>query len=451
MNTNRFLIAGTSSGCGKTTVTCAVLAALKARGTDTAAFKCGPDYIDPMFHRSVLGIPSHNLDGFFCNEETLRGLLGRYSRGTTVIEGVMGFYDGGTGSAYSLSQVTNTPVIVVIGCNGMSDSIGAVMSGFLNYRKPNNIAGFIFNKLPEKLIPLAQRICEELGTEYFGCLPKNEFVFESRHLGLVTAAETERLREKLDGLGKLAGEYILTDKLTALQAPAYSQKPAQAVFSFNSRRPVIAAAKDRAFCFIYPESIELLEDMGCRIEWFSPLTDKAVPEADGLILSGGYPELYAAELSANTSMLKSVREHILSGMPTIAECGGFMYLHDELSDGEKSYEMAGVISGKVYKTERLQRFGYITMTANCGGLLCKSGDTLKAHEFHYWESGNCGSGFAAEKTNGVQYNCCHHGETLYAGFPHIYLYAEKTAAERFVKKCITYGEKHGQDKTYLPD
>ncbi|MCR5122584.1 MAG: cobyrinate a,c-diamide synthase [Ruminococcus sp.] len=444
MNTNRFLIAGTSSGCGKTTVTCAVLAALKARGIDTAAFKCGPDYIDPMFHRSVLGLPSHNLDGFFCNDETLRGLLGRYSRGTTVIEGVMGFYDGGAGSAYSLSLATDTPVVIVIGCNGMSDSIGAVMSGFLGYRKPNNIAGFIFNRLPTKLIPLAQRLCEELDTEYFGCLPKNEFVFESRHLGLVTAEETERLREKLDGLGKLAGEFILIDKLTALQAPEYMQKSAPKDISF-SRRPVIAVAKDKAFCFIYQESIELLEDMSCRIEWFSPLADSALPEADGLILSGGYPELYAAELSANTSMLKSVREHILSGMPTIAECGGFMYLHEELSDGEKSCKMAGVISGKVFKTERLQRFGYFTMTAKGDGLICESGDTLKAHEFHYWESTNCGDGFTAEKTNGARYDCCHHGDTLYAGFPHIYLYADRTAAERFVKKCITYGEKHGQD------
>lgn len=442
MSTNRFMIAGTSSGCGKTSVTCAVLAALSARGCNTAAFKCGPDYIDPMFHRSVLGIPSHNLDGFFCKEDTLRALLGRYSRSTTVIEGVMGFYDSGAGSAYSVSQVTDTPAVVVIGCTGMSDSIGAVMSGFLNYRKPNNIAGFIFNKLPAKLIPLAQKLCEELGTEYFGCLPKNEFVFESRHLGLVTAEETERLQEKLSGLGKLAEEYILIDKLLGLSAPVPLEKLAAPKISF-SRRPVIAVARDKAFCFIYPESIELLEDMGCRIEWFSPLTDKAIPEADGLILCGGYPELHAAELSANTSMLESVREHILSGMPTIAECGGFMYLHDELSDGENSYKMAGAISGKAFKTERLQRFGYITMTAENDGLLCGKGGSFRAHEFHYWESTNCGSGFTAEKTNGVRYGCCHNSDTLYAGFPHIYLYSDISMAERFVKKCILYGEKHG--------
>ena len=354
----------------------------------------------------------------------------------------MGFYDGGAGSAYTVSQVTETPAVIVINCAGMSDSIGAVMSGYLNYRKPNNIAGFIFNKLPGKLIPLAEKLCAELGTEYFGCLPKNDFTFESRHLGLVTAEETQGLHEKLSGLGRLAEENILIDKLLGLQAPLPAERlTAEKIPS--ERQPVIAVARDKAFCFIYPESIELLEDMGCRIAWFSPLADSALPEADGLILSGGYPELYAAELSANRSMLGSIRENILAGMPTIAECGGFMYLHDELSDGENSYSMAGVIKGRAFRTERLQRFGYITMTAGTDGLICGRGGSVRAHEFHYWDSTNCGNGFAAEKTNGTRYDCCHHTEELYAGFPHIYLCSDLSAAERFVKKCIKYGEKHG--------
>lgn len=186
----RIIIGGTKSGCGKTTVTCAVLAALKRRGLGAAAFKCGPDYIDPMFHRKVIGVSSHNLDSFFFGRDTLLSLLDEYgsSADISVIEGVMGFYDGSCGSAYSLSEMTETPAAVVIDCKGMSDSIGAVMSGFLHYR-PNRIAGFIFDRLPERLVPLAQRLCDELETGYFGFLPQSGISIESRHLGLVTAGD----------------------------------------------------------------------------------------------------------------------------------------------------------------------------------------------------------------------------------------------------------------------
>ena len=210
----RFIIGGTHSGCGKTTVTCALLAAIKKRGLAAAAFKCGPDYIDTMFHRKVIGVDSHNLDSFFCDSNTLTALLSEYgsSADISVIEGVMGFYDGTSGSAFSVSEITGTPAVIVIDCKGMSDSIGAVISGFLRYR-PNRITGFIFNRLPEKLIPLAEKLCAELGTEYFGCLPKSCFEIGSRHLGLVTADEIADIQSKLEKLGELAERYILIDKL----------------------------------------------------------------------------------------------------------------------------------------------------------------------------------------------------------------------------------------------
>jgi cobyrinic acid a,c-diamide synthase len=210
----RIIIGGTKSGCGKTTVTCAILSALKRRSIEVSAFKCGPDYIDPMFHRKVIGVPSHNLDSFFCDRDTILYLLDEYGSGSeiSVIEGVMGFYDGEKGSAYSVSELTETSAVIVIDCKGMSDSIGAVMSGFLNYRS-NRIAGFIFDRLPVKLIPLAKRLCDELGTKYYGCLPKSDITIESRHLGLVTANEISDIRSKLDKLGELAEQYIEIDKL----------------------------------------------------------------------------------------------------------------------------------------------------------------------------------------------------------------------------------------------
>ena len=319
------------------------------------------------------------------------------------------------------------------------------MSGFLNYR-PNRIAGFIFDRLPEKLIPLAERLCSELGTEFFGCLPKTDVSIESRHLGLVTADEIEDIQAKLDKLGELAEKYILIDKLIGHSESLLPEFIALKIPHFSDA-PTIAVARDRAFCFIYQENIELLEKMGCRIEYFSPISDKCVPEADGLILSGGYPELYAAELSANQSMLASIKIRINCGMPTIAECGGFMYLHDELTDKNGvSYPMAGTISGKAFPTGKLQRFGYITMTAKCDNMLCRAGSNIKAHEFHYWDSTSCGSSFSAEKTDGRMWECCHTSGSLYAGFPHIYFYSDVSIAEGFVMKCISYGEENGQDK-----
>lgn len=440
----RFIIGGTKSGCGKTTVTCAVLAALKRRNIAVSAVKCGPDYIDPMFHRRAIGVDSHNLDSFFCERDTVLGLLEEYGRNAyvSVIEGVMGYYDGEAGSAYSLSEMTETPAVIVIDCKGMSNSIGAVMSGFLRYR-PNRIAGFIFDRLPEKLIPLAKKLCQELETKYFGCLPKTDLTLESRHLGLVTADEIADIHAKLRKLGELAEEHICIDELLDLGEKPLPEHRAPEIPLFQNA-PTIAAAKDRAFCFIYQENIELLEKMGCRIEYFSPLYDSSVPKADGLILCGGYPELYAEQLSQNKSMLADVKRLISGGMPTIAECGGFMYLHHELTDKNgRTFPMAGVINGRAFPTERLQRFGYITLKGASDSLLLRAGGSLRAHEFHYWESTCCGEDLTAEKSDGRSWECCHTSESLYAGFPHIYFYSDVGSAAGFVRKCISYGENNG--------
>lgn len=432
----RFMIAGTRSGCGKTTITCAILAALKKRGLRTVSFKSGPDYIDPMFHRKMIGSGAYNLDSFFCERDTLLFILDEYGAGSdiAVMEGAMGFFDGGEGSAHTLSGLTASPAVIVIDCKGMSESIGAVMNGFLSYRK-SNIAGFIFNRLPESLVPQVQEECRRLGTEYFGRFPQTSITFESRHLGLVTADETDDIKDKLCRLGELAEEHLLLDRLLDTEAPELpSYTPP--VIERAAVSPVIAAAEDRAFCFQYPENISLLEKLGCTVKKFSPMTDSRIPEADGLILCGGYPELYAEQLSLNVSMRESIKAAVLSGLPTIAECGGFMYLHDELTDKEgRTFPMAGVIRGRAFPTERLRRFGYITMTAAEDNILCKKGGRIRAHEFHYWDSENCGDCFTAEKRDGRSWECCHAAALLYAGFPHIYLYSSISAAESFVRSC----------------
>ena len=434
----RIIIGGTKSGCGKTTVTCALLAALKRRNINVSAFKCGPDYIDPMFHRKVIGVESHNLDSFFFDRNTILNLLGEYGKKSdiSVIEGVMGFYDGSCGSAYSVSELTETPVVMVIDCKGMSDSIGAVMSGFLNYRK-NRISGFIFDRLPEKLIPLAQKLCCELGTEYFGCLPKCGASIESRHLGLVTADEIADIQTKLERLGELAEKYILIDKLiNSCDVPLPEYNPLD-IPQFDEH-PTIAAARDSAFCFIYQENIELLEKMGCRIIYFSPLKDSAVPKADGLLLYGGYPELYAQQLEDSLKSRQSVADAVRSGMPTIAECGGFQYLGKKLC----GKTMCGVLGHESSDCGRLVRFGYVTLTSKKDGLLGKAGTVLKGHELHYYDSTDNGADFTARKVSGKAWDCVVTTETLYAGYPHLYLPSSMEAVEAFYSKCLEYKEAH---------
>jgi len=442
----RIIISGTGSGCGKTTIVCAVLTALKNRGLSVSSFKCGPDYIDTMFHEKAIGTSSYNLDSFFCDDDILRYLLDENggSSDISVIEGVMGYYDGnadGRGSAYSVSQITDTKSIIVIDCKGMGASIGAIMKGFLTFREENNIIGFIFNRLPLSLTETVKNLCSELGTEFIGIMPKNEISFENRHLGLVTANEIEDIKSKLSQLGELAEKHILIDRIIRLsESNPLSYIPSEIIRFCGSEKPVIAVAKDDAFCFIYKENINLLEKLGCVIKYFSPLDDAEIPEnADGIILYGGYPELYTKKLSENKTMHESIRKAVKNKMPIIAECGGFMYLHTvmENSDGI-GYGMADIIRGKAFKTDKLQRFGYITMTSEKDNLLAEKGEKITAHEFHYWDSTNCGDAFTARKNNGKEWKCCVADDTMYAGFPHIYFYGNISATERFVKKCAEY-------------
>lgn len=441
----RFMVAGTNSGCGKTTITCAVLQALINRGYEVSSFKCGPDYIDPMFHSKIIGTCAYNLDGFFCDKNTINYLLNKNFGGISVIEGVMGFYDGvcDKASSYQIARDTETPVIFIIDCKGMSTSIGAVMQGFISFKKQNNIAGFIFNRLPESLIDTAKNLCSRINVRYFGRFPYfKECSIESRHLGLVTADEIKGLKEKMQRLAELAEKNLLIDSIIECSEGAENiEFNVPYINKITESTLRIAVAYDKAFCFYYEDNFNLLRELGCEIVKFSPLEDSVLPvNINGLIIGGGYPELYAEKLSENKSMLDNIRNKINSGLPTIAECGGFMYLHKMLEgkDG-KRYNMVGTIDGNAYKTDKLQRFGYIYLTAEADNLLCKRGEKIAAHEFHYWDSDCCGSDFTAKKaSNGIGYKCVHSSLSLYAGFPHLYFYANPEIAINFVKKCEEY-------------
>ena len=436
----RIMIAGTGSGCGKTTVTCAILQALINRSFRVSSFKCGPDYIDPMFHKSVIGAASYNLDSYMMSDETIKYLLKKNGDDISVIEGVMGFYDGlnfsDKGSSFEISKITDTNVVIVINSRGMSLSAMAVIKGFKEFKK-NNIKGVIFNNLPERLYSSMAKECRRAGVEPLGFLPQiKEAEIGSRHLGLVTAQEIGDIKNKMQLLAANAEKYIDIDRL--LEMAECGDIKSELTSAKKISDVTIAVARDRAFCFYYEDNLNLLREMGAKIVEFSPLADDVVPECDGIILGGGYPELYADILETNTVTLDSVKEKIGNNMPCIAECGGFMYLHEIMEDNDRNpHKMAGVIKGRCYKTNTLKRFGYMEMTAQSDNILCRQGEKIRAREFHYFDSDCCGNGFIADK-NGVKWECINTDGNLFAGFGHIHFYSNTGFARNFIKKCEEY-------------
>ena len=455
--TPRLMFCAPASGSGKTTVTCAVLRALLRRGLRPMACKSGPDYIDPMFHSRVLGAQSCNLDLFFFSRSAARALLARNAEhaDVTVLEGAMGYYDGiamsSNASAWDLACTTDTPAVLVVDGRGRALSAAAEVQGFRSFRQPSRIAGVVLNRVSPMLYPrLAETITRETGLPVFGYLPVMEdCVIESRHLGLVTAAEIGDLQEKLDRMARQAEQTMDLDGLLALarSAPALdTEAPAPEPVP---GRPGIAVARDKAFCFYYEASLQVLRDLGAELIPFSPLKDAALPEnIQGLYLGGGYPELYAETLSHNETMRRSVYEAVTGGMPTVAECGGFLYLHRTLKDPSgTSWPMAGVLDAEGYPTGKLSRFGYVTLTAEDDSLLFRRGETMPAHEFHYWDSTAPGRDFLARKPQSTRHwQAGVATETLYAGFPHFHFASKPETARRFLEQALAYGRRKQAQK-----
>ena len=453
MSYPRILIAAASSGSGKTMITCGILQALVNRGLKTASFKCGPDYIDPMFHQRVIGTRSKNLDTFFAGENDTRYLFAKEAEGMdiSVMEGVMGYYDGVAGTtpqagAYDLARVTKTPAVLIVNTKGMSLSVAALVKGFAEFVPDSGIKGVILNQMSEMLYPRIKEQVEKLtGVHCYGYVPViKDFTIESRHLGLVLPHEVEELEHKLNGLAGVLEKTLDLDDLIELarSAPDPEYTLPEIKKPELTKKPRIGVAMDEAFCFYYKDNLELLEALGAELVCFSPIRDEKLPEGiNGLLFGGGYPELYAKEISENVSMRESVRAAISSGMPTLAECGGFMYLHNRIEDmNSKMYEMVGIIDGEVYRTPKLKRFGYITASSKVDGVCGPAGTVYQAHEFHYFESTSCGEGYHAQKPGSKRgWECTHVSENLQAGFPHMYYYSNIPATAEFVKRCAMFG------------
>lgn len=440
--------------------TCGLLALLSEAGREVRSFKCGPDYIDPMFHRKVLGVPSYNLDSFFSDRNTLNFLLGRHGeqsshRGTEflggqnkaqtggkngrkkigILEGVMGYYDGLGGvtdraSSYEVAKLTKTPVILIVDASGASLSVLAVIKGFLKFRRISRICGILFNRMSPSMYPSLKKLTEEeLGIPVAGYIPRfKDFSWESRHLGLLMPEEIDNFKEQVN---RLADRMRPTIDLDAVLRIADGAEPVSwrsfgtpLVTKKDGTAPVIAVAMDQAFCFYYQDNLELLENMGARLVFFSPIRDRGLPaEADGLYLGGGYPELFGRELSENRSMRESIRSALNAGIPCIAECGGFLYLQEQLRDQEgRAWPMAGYLKGTGTYTGKLTRFGYVTMESRENEFFGEK--KFPAHEFHYWDSSENGSSFLAVKpVSGRSWECGYGNGHFYGGFPHLYFYS----------------------------
>ena len=435
-----FMLAAMRSGEGKTVLSCALMAALKKRGLQVSAFKCGPDYIDPMFHSRVLGVGSRNLDLFLQGENGVKNCFARAEGDVAVVEAAMGYYDGvnfGTsGSAWELARQLEIPVFLVLRPKGSGISLAAQVCGMLRFRRQSRIAGLLLCDCPEqlagRLIPVLEENC---GLPVLGFLPPmREAELESRHLGLLTAAEISDFGGRFDRLGEQLERSADLDRLLSLAA----EKETGTRTEKNKKTALrcrIAVAEDEAFCFRYADNLDALRAAGAETVFFSPLRDRRLPDGTGgLYLCGGYPELYAAALSANSQLREEIASAVRRGLPTVAECGGFLYLQQALEDADgRELPMCGALSGRGFRTGRLLRFGYLTLEAEEDSLLFRKGERIPAHEFHYWDSTQCGEDLRAEKADGRSWRCGVAKDTIYAAFPHLHFGGNLPLAERFVK------------------
>lgn len=451
----RILIAGANSGCGKTTITCALLKALVDKKFLVQPYKCGPDYIDPMLHTYITKTESRNLDPFFLDSKDLEQIFIKDAKNAeiAVIEGVMGFYDGVAmtkkASTHSVAEATKTPTILVMNVKGMANTVIPLLKGLKEYNfGDNQIKGVILNcctkNLYESMKPLIE---EELKIMVLGYFPVDEkIVIGSRHLGLMTAQELGNLSEIVKELGRVASETIDLERVVMLAKSASVLEDKEEIPTeilevkkeLGDREVKIAVAKDKAFCFYYRENLDILEQMGAKLCYFSPISDKKLPEGiSGIYLGGGYPEAYAKELSENKKMKREIQKAQEEKIPILGECGGFMYLCKELVDTKgDAFSMAGVIEAKVCMTPKLNmQFGYVTATALKTAGFAEEGLKIRTHEFHYSKEEPRGELFELEKINGRKWNGVYGEENLMAGYPHWYFRNCLSMAKNFVRAC----------------
>ncbi len=464
-----FVIAAPMSGSGKTTVTLGIMECLKRRGLSVAPFKVGPDFIDPGWHRLVTGRPSVNLDGWMCPEKFIRETFARHTQGAdlAVIEGVMGLFDGSNGvteegSTAHVAKILSCPVILVVDAKSQARSAAALVQGFVNFDPQVRVAGVIFNNvgsanhariLREALAASAPEV------KVLGCIPRDEQLrIPSRHLGLVTAEEQPLTEGFLDSLATVFSEHLELDELMSLSSRGQVYTPDNSFVKCVDLTPKttakLAVARDAAFCFVYEDNLRLLREAGAEIVEFSPLTDPHLPPGiSGIYLPGGYPELFAAALSANQSLIGEIRVAIVSGMPVYAECGGFIYLTrgvrgQVVSGNAPSVDcmdltpLVGIFPVATHMLPRRKALGYRQVLLTGDSLLGPAGIIARGHEFHYsemeempheverlYQVSKNGKVIAAE---GYYFRNC------LASYLHLHFGSRPEMADAFVKNCAAF-------------
>ncbi|MCG8617526.1 MAG: cobyrinate a,c-diamide synthase [Desulfobacterales bacterium] len=460
----------TGSGTGKTTVSLGIQAWMKAKGMRVAPFKVGPDFIDPGLHTKVSGAVSYNLDSWMLPKAYNRDLFSAKSAGSdiAVVEGVMGLFDGydalsETGSTAQMAKWLDLPVLLVVSAKGKARSAAAIVKGFETFDPDLKFAGVIFAQAGSErhYHYLRDAVEQNCTTPCLGYLPKNEkIVMPERHLGLVTADEMPIPQETLDILVSMVDTHLDMEKLLAglpdLSGTQTDDRKTEVSISTTTvRSPRIAVARDKAFCFYYPDNIEILQRSGAEIVYFSPLTAESLPEdIDGIYFGGGYPELNAAQLSAKTELLAQVRNASLDGMPIYGECGGFMYLCRNLSDmdGNDGGSMCGIFDFDIKMSGRLRSLGYREVTTKSDTLLGPAGTKIRGHEFHYSsivpEAEENHSGGNGESVDSVYNVASRAGQDIslegfqrrntLGSYLHVHFGSNPEAAASFVACCSRY-------------
>lgn len=453
MTERRIMIAGTGSGVGKTTLTIGLMSALKKRGLVVQGFKCGPDYIDPSYHTAVTNRVSRNLDSWMLTKDIVLDVFthGRKNSDISIMEGVMGFFDGknpetNEGSTAEISMITKSPVILVVNCSSMARSAAAIVKGFQLFAEGPNIVGVIANKVGSEghfqLVKTA--IEQECDVPVIGYLKKElDIEIPERHLGLIPSIERGDLDPFFDKLGDLVLETVDIDKFLELSvAEPLPVNERRSLFEKKKETFVrIAVAKDAAFNFYYPENLEILEANGVEIVYFSPLANDVLPEdVDGLYLGGGFPEEFVDKLALNSKTKHSLKEAIQNGLPTLAECGGFMYLTESIETTKKTkHEMVGVIPGKVQMQSKLAALGYREISGKNNNFLLKN-EVARGHEFHY-------SSFQTPEALDVRYAYETKGMrgmnkegyltyNLVAGYTHFHFASCPSIVKNWIEKCL---------------
>jgi cobyrinic acid a,c-diamide synthase len=462
----RIVIAGTNSGCGKTTITIGIMAALVKNGLRVQPFKVGPDYLDPMLHTFVTNYPSRNLDSWLLEERVVTYLFQQAAAGAdlAVIEGVMGLYDGLNGASQIASTahvagMIGAPTVLVVNGAGMALSIAALIRGFRDFDPTVRVKGIIINQINSEshFRYLRELIETHTGIKVIGYLPSlSEITLPGRHLGLIPSGEITDLTARINSLAVQVGRTIDLELLLAIAREVEPLVPVNLEYELEAKFSGVrlAVAYDAAFNFYYRDNLELLERLGAELVYFSPLADPSLPEGmDGLYLGGGFPEVWAEQLQANVKMRRDVKLQVEHGLPTYAECGGMMYLARQLQNQAGTvYEMTGALPAQSNMARSLQRFGYVDIEWTADNVMGKRGARIRGHEFHYSVTQVDGrvactyrvTKAAPENKIPASWEGGYQVHNLLAGYPHLHFWSNPVFAESFLEQCkIQRNENNG--------